>query len=112
MSTLSQNDAHRPYPDSADDAAMDLAEAAWVAMCEADDAVQDAEQAERVMSEDADDLADLREAARVQRERADAEMAEADRLERLADRTASRIASGNLDIMAAVCGTLSERRAS
>jgi hypothetical protein len=66
------------------------------------------EQAERAMA-DADDLADLREAARVQRERADAEMAEADRLESLMMTTEARLAAGAVASVQAVCDIFTRR---
>jgi hypothetical protein len=56
MDSLS-NDPHRVYPDSADDAAMDAAEAAWIRQQEADDARRDDEQAEEAMTTPAERIA-------------------------------------------------------
>lgn len=55
MATLP--DSHRPYPDDYDDEQTTLAEAAWIASCEADDARRDDEQAEQAMTTPAERIA-------------------------------------------------------
>jgi hypothetical protein len=54
---MEHNNPHRPYPDDADDAAMDQAEQAWISACEADDARRDDEQAEEAMTTPAERIA-------------------------------------------------------
>lgn len=88
-----------------EDEQLDAMHRDYLAKLDADDAARN----DAAASDDDTDLDCVCEAARVQRERADAELAEADRLDALVESTAAKVAGGNMAAVDAITGIFTRK---